>query len=226
MEAGHGQYCRCGCITEPSTNFDCHADGPPNILCMSLLIRRQRHLLKPLPRSPRVAQLLTCVRPVRRLAARSLPRRHHPRWTSRRSRNQQARRRAAALSPRHSRCFCTMPATLPTRKASTFHLRKRAKSWATFGQYAAVRSSAGMLSANHLGVNLLIYLPFRKSHATFPLLPAPTPAAFPLDFAQLLQATAANPSRARARGTPGRELRHECIVEEDDGWDLVDDIST
>jgi len=64
----------------------------------------------------------------------------------------------------------------------------------------------------------------RKSHATHPLLPPPTPVSFPLDFAQLLQATAANPTRARARGTSGRERRHtEQIVEEDEeGWDFVD----
>ncbi|KAL6299304.1 UV radiation resistance protein and autophagy-related subunit 14-domain-containing protein [Sparassis latifolia] len=64
----------------------------------------------------------------------------------------------------------------------------------------------------------------RKSHETHPLLPAPTPPSFPLDFAQLLQATAANPTRPRARGTTGRETHHaERIVEEDeDGWDLVD----
>ncbi|KAH9932353.1 uncharacterized protein B0H18DRAFT_1093214 [Fomitopsis serialis] len=63
----------------------------------------------------------------------------------------------------------------------------------------------------------------RKSHATHPLLPPPTPPSFPLDFAQLLQATAANPTRAKARGTGGRERRTERIVEEDeDGWDFVE----
>ncbi len=67
----------------------------------------------------------------------------------------------------------------------------------------------------------------RKSHATYPLLPAPTPPNFPLDFAQLLQATAANPSRARARGVAGKtnmrnDRERERIVEEEDGWDLVD----
>ncbi|KAI0341427.1 hypothetical protein BDW22DRAFT_1358967 [Trametopsis cervina] len=62
----------------------------------------------------------------------------------------------------------------------------------------------------------------KRSHATNPLLPAPTPPSFPLDFAQLLQATAANPSRARARVLGTRErARSEAIIEEDDGWDLV-----
>lgn len=70
----------------------------------------------------------------------------------------------------------------------------------------------------------------RRSHATHPRLPPPTPPAFQLEFAQLLQATAANPSRARARITgvhhPRRARREERdpIVEEED-WDLVDDIS-
>jgi len=63
----------------------------------------------------------------------------------------------------------------------------------------------------------------RKSHATWPLLPPPTPPNFPLDFTQLLQATAANPTRSRARGTSGREVKKaERIVEEEDGWDLID----
>ncbi|KAH9930448.1 UV radiation resistance protein and autophagy-related subunit 14-domain-containing protein [Epithele typhae] len=66
----------------------------------------------------------------------------------------------------------------------------------------------------------------RRAHATRPLLPPPTPPGFPLDFAQLLQATAATPARARARGTSGkgvgREVRTERIVEEDEGWDLLE----
>lgn len=69
----------------------------------------------------------------------------------------------------------------------------------------------------------------RRSHATQPLLPSPTPVTFPLDFAQLLQATAANPSRARARvgASGGKHIsREEKIVEEDDGWDLIDDVDT
>ncbi|KAF8337830.1 UV radiation resistance protein and autophagy-related subunit 14-domain-containing protein [Amanita rubescens] len=40
----------------------------------------------------------------------------------------------------------------------------------------------------------------KKSHETTPILPPPTPANFPLDFSQLLQATTANPvSRARVK---------------------------
>ncbi|KAH8089901.1 UV radiation resistance protein and autophagy-related subunit 14-domain-containing protein [Cristinia sonorae] len=66
----------------------------------------------------------------------------------------------------------------------------------------------------------------RKSHATYPYLPAPTPSNFNLDFAQLLQATAANPSRARIRGAIlGRgksSAPREKIIEEEDGWDLVE----
>ncbi|TCD71035.1 hypothetical protein EIP91_000534 [Steccherinum ochraceum] len=67
----------------------------------------------------------------------------------------------------------------------------------------------------------------RKSHATYPSLPTPTPTYFNLDFAQLLQATAANPSRARVRGAIVGRLKsgvshRERIVEEEDGWDLVD----
>ncbi|OCH85144.1 hypothetical protein OBBRIDRAFT_798480 [Obba rivulosa] len=63
----------------------------------------------------------------------------------------------------------------------------------------------------------------RKSHATWPLLLPPTPPSFPLDFTQLLQATAANPTRTRARGTSGRDVKKaERIVEEEDGWDLID----
>ncbi|KAI9061565.1 hypothetical protein FKP32DRAFT_1612992 [Trametes sanguinea] len=64
----------------------------------------------------------------------------------------------------------------------------------------------------------------RRAHATRPLLPPPTPPAFGLDFSQLLQATAATPARVRARGTSGKEVRRtERIVEEEDGWDLLDE---
>ena len=55
-------------------------------------------------------------------------------------------------------------------------------------------------------------------------LPPPTPPAFALDFSQLLQATAATPARARAKGGAGRQqVRTERIVEEDEGWDLLDE---
>ncbi|KAI0747216.1 UV radiation resistance protein and autophagy-related subunit 14-domain-containing protein [Daedaleopsis nitida] len=65
----------------------------------------------------------------------------------------------------------------------------------------------------------------RRAHATRPLLPPPTPPGFAMDFGKLLQATAATPARAKARGGPagtGRAVRTERIVEEDEGWDLLD----
>ncbi|RDB27160.1 hypothetical protein Hypma_004562 [Hypsizygus marmoreus] len=74
----------------------------------------------------------------------------------------------------------------------------------------------------------------RKSHETTPALSPPTPPTFPLDFQQLLQATTANPasrvrprsSKRRTSGTgttgTGTGKKHERIIEEDEGWDLVD----
>ncbi|KAF5318699.1 hypothetical protein D9619_011005 [Psilocybe cf. subviscida] len=79
----------------------------------------------------------------------------------------------------------------------------------------------------------------RRSHETHPFLPLPTPPSFHLDFAQLLQATAANPNSTRlrsaqagfsregsgatkAKGTKGGGWETERIDEED-GWDLVED---
>ncbi|GLB39409.1 putative vacuolar sorting 38 and autophagy-related subunit 14 [Lyophyllum shimeji] len=70
----------------------------------------------------------------------------------------------------------------------------------------------------------------RKSHETNPTLPPPTPPAFPLDFAQLLQATTAHPAsriRPRSAKTPlqtrrGARKEEVKIVEEEDGWDLVE----
>ena len=68
----------------------------------------------------------------------------------------------------------------------------------------------------------------RRAHATRPLLAPPTPVGFGLDFSQLLQATAATPARAKARGAVGREgvgaVRTERIVEEEEeeGWDLLE----
>ncbi|KAG1749488.1 UV radiation resistance protein and autophagy-related subunit 14-domain-containing protein [Suillus lakei] len=69
----------------------------------------------------------------------------------------------------------------------------------------------------------------RRSHSTTPILLPPTPPSFTLDFAQVLQATAASPARA-ARIRPGRSaqeagigrIRSERIVEEEDGWDVVE----
>ncbi|KAJ8580402.1 hypothetical protein M405DRAFT_834395 [Rhizopogon salebrosus TDB-379] len=69
----------------------------------------------------------------------------------------------------------------------------------------------------------------RRSHSTTPLLFPPTTPSFTLDFAQVLQATAASPARA-ARIRPGRSapggdigrMRSERIMEEEDGWDVVE----
>ncbi|KAG0694817.1 UV radiation resistance protein and autophagy-related subunit 14-domain-containing protein [Suillus ampliporus] len=69
----------------------------------------------------------------------------------------------------------------------------------------------------------------RRSHSTTPLLFPPTPPSFTLDFSQVLQATAASPARV-ARIRPGRSaqdagigrMRSERIVEEEDGWDVVE----
>ncbi|KIM35826.1 hypothetical protein M413DRAFT_325441 [Hebeloma cylindrosporum] len=72
----------------------------------------------------------------------------------------------------------------------------------------------------------------RKSHETFPKIPDPTPPSFPLDFAQLLQATTANPASRprikRHKHGAGEGVARERIEEvsreaEEDGWDLVDD---
>ncbi|TFK49213.1 hypothetical protein OE88DRAFT_1633478 [Heliocybe sulcata] len=71
----------------------------------------------------------------------------------------------------------------------------------------------------------------RRSHETHPLLPPPTPPNFPLDFAQLLQATSAKPvPRQRAKphrmSTDGpRPVRKSRpIPEEEEGWDLIEDV--
>uniref|UniRef100_A0A8H7XIQ5 Autophagy-related protein 14 n=1 Tax=Psilocybe cubensis TaxID=181762 RepID=A0A8H7XIQ5_PSICU len=74
----------------------------------------------------------------------------------------------------------------------------------------------------------------KKSHESYPTLPPPTPPSFPLDFAQLLQATTANPSsRPRTRhpasrtGVGGVKPKERILdtpkEDEEDGWDLVDD---
>ncbi|ETW75661.1 hypothetical protein HETIRDRAFT_37878 [Heterobasidion irregulare TC 32-1] len=76
----------------------------------------------------------------------------------------------------------------------------------------------------------------RYSHQTHPHLPPPTPPTFSLDFAQLLQATAATPSsrarpsRSHASGASTRAISishhsqpsREKIPEEEE-WDIVDD---
>ncbi|KAF8056553.1 UV radiation resistance protein and autophagy-related subunit 14-domain-containing protein [Lyophyllum atratum] len=69
----------------------------------------------------------------------------------------------------------------------------------------------------------------RKSHETNPTLPPPTPPGFPLDFAQLLQATTAHPA-SRMRPRSGKVQMHTRrgrkeevrVVEEEEGWDLVE----
>jgi len=65
----------------------------------------------------------------------------------------------------------------------------------------------------------------RRSHQTYPLLPPPTPPSFPLDFAQLLQATAATPaSRPRpARPRIAGTTKQRNNLPEEDEWDLLDD---
>ncbi|THH09562.1 hypothetical protein EW145_g1925 [Phellinidium pouzarii] len=67
----------------------------------------------------------------------------------------------------------------------------------------------------------------RHSHNTHPLLPPPTPPSFALDFRQLLQATAADPSGppSRARLRKAGSTRQNYIAEEEDGWEVVDDTS-
>ncbi|KIK44322.1 hypothetical protein CY34DRAFT_802829 [Suillus luteus UH-Slu-Lm8-n1] len=68
-----------------------------------------------------------------------------------------------------------------------------------------------------------------RSHSTAPLLLPPTHPSFTLDFAQVLQVTTTSPARA-ARIQPGRStqeagigrMRSEYIVEEEEGWDVVE----
>ena len=97
---------------------------------------------------------------------------------------------------------------------------------------------------------VVFYLTTRdsRSHETTPSLPPPTPASFPLDFAQVLQATTASPARGRRRvalagtGTgmardavagagpdrstsgvwPPTRRRPERIAEEE-GWEVVEE---
>ncbi|KAI9458050.1 UV radiation resistance protein and autophagy-related subunit 14-domain-containing protein [Boletus coccyginus] len=89
----------------------------------------------------------------------------------------------------------------------------------------------------------------RRSHETTPSLPPPTPPSFPLDFAQVLQATTASPARGRRRvalaGTGTGEVRDTIAsagegpgpptsvwsptrrrperVTEEEGWEVVED---
>ena len=87
-------------------------------------------------------------------------------------------------------------------------------------------------------------LGIRRSHETTPGLPPPTPPSFPLDFAQVLQATTASPAKGRRRvavvgsgvvqdsavgtGEPTLGMRSptrrrpERIAKEE-GWEVVED---
>ena len=73
--------------------------------------------------------------------------------------------------------------------------------------------------------DLLVCHRCSRSHQTYPLLAPPTPPSFPLDFAQLLQATAATPaSRPRpARPRIAGTTKTRSHVPEEDEWDLLDD---
>ncbi|KAG8216278.1 UV radiation resistance protein and autophagy-related subunit 14-domain-containing protein [Butyriboletus roseoflavus] len=88
----------------------------------------------------------------------------------------------------------------------------------------------------------------RRSHETTPSLPPPTPSTFPLDFAQVLQATTASPARGRRRvamvgagtgmvqdtlvrvgddhgasGVRSPTRRRPERITEEEGWEVVDD---
>ncbi len=88
-----------------------------------------------------------------------------------------------------------------------------------------------------MGLNNCHYIhPFRKSHETYPHLPAPTSPAFPFDFSQLFQATVANPvskektrragigrNTSYGRAVVGSAPLAEELLNGEEGWDLVDD---
>ncbi len=121
----------------------------------------------------------------------------------------------------------------------------------SFSSFLSPLSFSDILTFRTRELNIVL-LTDRRSHESAPLIPPPTPASFPLDFAQVLQATSVNPaSRARAsrvsaptssssssrratavgsdisgrRGFSGQgTLIGEKIVEEaEDDWDLVDE---
>lgn len=135
------------------------------------------------------------------------------------------------LSQLRSRCYSTMSRTSHLPRTSMCRSARPGTSSVTFGAFAAALSSEGThcLSCT-LDHHLCSSYIYRKSHETTPPLPAPTPPTFSLDFAQLLQATTAHPaSRVRSRPSKTRRLsaahsgrKEGPIVEEDDGWDLVD----
>ena len=86
-----------------------------------------------------------------------------------------------------------------------------------------------------------------RSHETTPSLPPPTPPSFPLDFAQVLQATTASPARDRRRvalagtgvvrdtmvgtredrgfvsGVRSPTQRRPEQIAEEEGWEVVED---
>lgn len=103
-----------------------------------------------------------------------------------------------------------------------------------YGAFVAAQILAGKCFVPLIFLFLITFSIFtRKSHETTPPLAPPTPSTFPLDFAQLLQATTANPasrvrprpsrsSKARRSGTAVAGRRESLIAEEEEGWDLVD----
>ena len=76
--------------------------------------------------------------------------------------------------------------------------------------------------------NVDLHHPNRRSHATTPTLPPPTPSTFPLDFPPLLQATTASPARLRPIKSSKKhgKRRGSTIVEEEEGWDLMNDVAS
>ena len=76
--------------------------------------------------------------------------------------------------------------------------------------------------------NVDLHLFHRRSHATTPILPPPTPPTFPLGFPQLLQATTASPTRLRPIKSSKKHGKHRegTIIEEEEGWDLMNDVAS
>lgn len=130
----------------------------------------------------------------------------------------------------HLRCCCTMSATSHIRNPLISPCPKLVTSSVIFGRFAAVTTWEGEykwfvsfpLDRTHMRSF------FRRSHATTPVLPPPTPLTFPLDFQQLLQATTASPTRLRPIKSSKRhgKRRESTIVEEEEGWDLMNDVAS
>ena len=93
------------------------------------------------------------------------------------------------------------------------------------GLFVALRSLDGLHILSLLPPMRATHLRCSRSHQTYPLLLPPTPPSFPLDFAQLLQATAATPaSRPRpARPRTAGTNKNRSQIPEEDEWDLLDD---